>query len=58
MELSDPNRPRKIAEKFTEMYDNDWIDSMEALEDLNIPEEKCVEILLHFVTVGCRFIYK
>ena len=50
-DLSDPNRPMKIAEKFTEMYDNDWTDSMEALEDLNIPEEKCVEILLHLVTV-------
>jgi hypothetical protein len=58
MELSDPNRPMKIAEKFTEMYDYDWTDSMEALEDLNISENKCVEILLHFVTVGCRYIYK
>ena len=57
MELSDPNRPMKIAEKFTEMYDNDWADSMDALEDLKIPEKKCVEILLHFVTVGCRYIY-
>ena len=52
MELSDPNRPMKIAEKFTETYDYDWTDSMEALEDLNISENKCVEILLHFVTVG------
>ena len=26
----------KIAEKFTELYDNDWTDSMEALEDLKI----------------------
>ena len=50
-DLSDPNRPMKIAEKFTEMYDNDWTDSMEALEDLKIQEEKCVEILLHLVTV-------
>jgi len=40
-----------IAEKSTEMYDNDWTDSMEALEDLYMPEEKCVEILLHLVTV-------
>ena len=58
MELCDPNRPMKIAEKFTEMYDNDWTDSMEALEDLYITEQKCVDILLHFVTVGCRYIYK
>ena len=57
MELPDPNRPMKIAEKFTEMYDNDWTDSMEALEDLKISEKKCVEILLHLVTVGCRYIY-
>ena len=58
IELSDPNRPMEIAEKFTELYDNDWTDSMEALEDLKISEKKCVEILLHFVTVGCRYIYK
>jgi hypothetical protein len=31
------------------MYDNDWTDSMEALEDLKISEKKCVEILLHLV---------
>jgi hypothetical protein len=42
MELSDPNRPMKIAEKFTEMYDNDWADSMDALENLKIPEKKCL----------------
>jgi hypothetical protein len=29
IELSDPNRPMKIAEKFTELYDNDWTDSMQ-----------------------------
>jgi hypothetical protein len=33
MELPDPNRPMKIAEKFTELFDNDWTDSMEALEE-------------------------
>lgn len=50
-DLSDPNRPMKIAEKFTEMYDNDWTDSMEALEDLGLNEEECVIMLLHFLTV-------
>ncbi|XP_052076003.1 uncharacterized protein LOC127714089 isoform X1 [Mytilus californianus] len=49
-DLSDPNRPMKIAEKFTEMYDNDWTDSMEALEELDLGEEDCVKILLHFLT--------
>ncbi|VDI77584.1 Hypothetical predicted protein [Mytilus galloprovincialis] len=49
-DLSDPNRPMKIAEKFTEMYDNDWTDSMEALEDLGLNEEECVIMLLHFLT--------
>ncbi|CAG2214816.1 unnamed protein product [Mytilus edulis] len=49
-DLSDPNRPMKIAEKFTEMYDNDWTDSMEALEELDLGEEECVKILLHFLT--------
>ena len=56
-DLCDPNRPMKIAEKFTEMYDNDWADAMEALEDQGLEEEKCVEILLHFLTVSFSIPY-
>lgn len=51
----DPYRPMKIAEKFSEMYDNGWTDSMEALEDLDHGEEECVKILLHFLTVILHF---
>lgn len=44
----------KIAEKITEMYDNDWMDSMKALEDLGLDEEECVLMLLHFLTVSSK----
>lgn len=47
--------PMKIAEEFIEMYDNDWTDSMEALEELDLGEEECVKILLHFLTVILHF---
>ncbi|CAC5359619.1 unnamed protein product [Mytilus coruscus] len=50
MIVEDPNRPMKIAEKMTELFDNDWIDSMEALEELGFGEEECVKIELHFLT--------
>ncbi|VDI16481.1 Hypothetical predicted protein [Mytilus galloprovincialis] len=54
--LRDPNRPMKIDEKLTEMFDNVWTDSMEALEDLGLGEEECVKILLHFLTVIALFL--
>ncbi|XP_065931097.1 uncharacterized protein MCAP_0864 isoform X5 [Magallana gigas] len=48
-DLSDPNRPLKLAEKVSELYDNEWTNAMENLESLNITEEKGIMILLKII---------
>lgn len=32
-DLSDQNRPSKLAEKFSELYDNEWTDATEELKE-------------------------
>lgn len=51
-DLSDPNRPLKIAEKYSELYDNQWTSAMENLEALGINEENGIKILLDTITVN------
>jgi len=51
-DLSDPNRPMKIAEKVSELYDNEWTNAMEKLEDLKIEEEVGIKILLDMFMVS------
>ncbi|XP_062594017.1 myosin heavy chain, clone 203-like [Saccostrea cucullata] len=49
-DLSDPNRPLKLAEKVSELYDNEWTNAMENLESkMNIREEKGITILLKII---------
>lgn len=33
-DLSDANRPTKLAEKYTELYDNEWTDGLEELQKI------------------------
>ncbi|KAL3878451.1 hypothetical protein ACJMK2_030801 [Sinanodonta woodiana] len=33
-DLSDPNRPTKLSEQFSELYDNEWTDAFDELEKL------------------------
>ena len=56
MDLSDPNRPLKLAEKFTEIYDNQWNIAMEKLEGVGVDEEKGIKILLEIITVNFSII--
>lgn len=51
MDLSDPNRSLKIAERFNEIYDNQWNIVVDKLEGLGIEEEKGIKILLDIITV-------
>lgn len=37
-DLSDQNRPTKLAERFTELYDNQWTDAFEILDNGNEKE--------------------
>jgi hypothetical protein len=32
-ELGDPNRPTQLGAKFAELYDNEWTDAMEELDN-------------------------
>ncbi|XP_061164346.1 cingulin-like [Saccostrea echinata] len=49
-DLSDPNRPLKIAEKYSELYDNQWTNAIENLECIGVEEEKGIKILLDIIT--------
>uniref|UniRef100_A0A8W8KVZ5 Mitochondria-eating protein C-terminal domain-containing protein n=1 Tax=Magallana gigas TaxID=29159 RepID=A0A8W8KVZ5_MAGGI len=48
-DLSDPNRPLKLAEKVSELYDNEWTNAMENLENIDIQEDKGIKILLKII---------
>lgn len=50
-DLSDENRPNKLAEKFSELYDNDWTDALESLADTNQTEESQIQYLLQTLRV-------
>lgn len=39
-DLSDPNRPTKLAEKISELYDNQWTDAYEELEGERIMSDR------------------
>ncbi|XP_069130987.1 LOW QUALITY PROTEIN: uncharacterized protein [Argopecten irradians] len=45
-DLSDPNRALKLAEKYNELYDNEWTDAMEILGEIEKNEQINVQVLL------------
>ncbi|KAL4230975.1 hypothetical protein ACF0H5_011348 [Mactra antiquata] len=47
--LSDENRPTKIAEKYSELYDNDWTDAYEAMEEVIKDEKSVISYLLRIL---------
>ena len=54
-DLSDENRPTKLSEQFSELYDNEWTDAIETLTgtESNVENEKCgCNKLLKVVTVS------
>lgn len=50
-DLSDPNRPQRLAEKFNCLYDNSWTDAFEILLAKNKDEKSICEILLKILEV-------
>lgn len=58
-DLSDPNRPQKLAEKFNSLYDNSWTDAFEALSAKKKDEKSiCVNLLKVLQVIGClHFLY-
>lgn len=54
-DLSDMNRPTKLAEQYSELYDNEWTDAFEVLTNEKGKDElHTIVLLLIFVTVGFR----
>ncbi|XP_060073304.1 myosin heavy chain, cardiac muscle isoform-like [Ylistrum balloti] len=49
-DLSDPNRPLSLGEKFSELYDNEWTDAMEELLN-TLPDEKTT--IQQLLTIVC-----
>lgn len=56
-DLSDDNRPTKLAEKFGQLYDDAWTDSLEELTEVETKLEDTVAIsfLLRIVMVSFLF---
>ncbi|XP_060582835.1 putative leucine-rich repeat-containing protein DDB_G0290503 [Ruditapes philippinarum] len=54
-DLSDRNRPTKIAEKCAELYDNEWTDAFDVLEKLFRTEEAAIEALLLILQNAMHF---
>ena len=49
-DLGGQNRPTKLAEKMSELYDNDWTNAYEELET-TMEERDIIRTLLHIFTV-------
>lgn len=57
-DLSDSNRPTKIAEKYNELYDNEWTDALEELTEERYKEEGAIAELLACVQAAYSFCQK
>ncbi|KAH3834027.1 hypothetical protein DPMN_107345 [Dreissena polymorpha] len=56
-DLSDENRPTKLAEIYSEMYDNEWTDAFEELEKQGSKELNIISDLLKILQVR-KFAFK
>lgn len=62
-DLSDQNRPSKLAEKFSELYDNEWTDAAEELKQAGkfpaeTPEEEIDIAVIKFLFDFAKVTYK
>ncbi|CAC5424417.1 unnamed protein product [Mytilus coruscus] len=53
-DLGDPNRPMKISEKYGELYDNEWTDAMECVDEVmeyypNMIKSEVEEIVIRHI---------
>jgi hypothetical protein len=51
-DLSDENRPNKLGEKFNELYDNEWTEAYENLDEADLDEEEIIKELLDILKVS------
>lgn len=50
-DLSDKNRPTRLAEMYQELYDNEWTNAYEVFENHFKDERKIIDILLQMLKV-------
>lgn len=51
-DLSDSNRPTRLAEYFSELYDNEWTDAFDCLTtNSKRTDQHAIKLLLHAVMV-------
>lgn len=48
-DLSDVYRPTRLAEMFSQSYDNEWTDALEELMKLNVTETEAIQQLLQYL---------
>ncbi|KAK3602820.1 hypothetical protein CHS0354_026371 [Potamilus streckersoni] len=54
-DLSDQNRPSKLGEMYSELYDNEWTDAFETLtETFKLDDTKAIELLLKILLVSSK----
>ena len=52
-DLSDINRPTKLSEQYSELYDNEWTDAFSYLtEQEGLDEKRAIQILLTVLQVS------
>lgn len=56
-DLSDPYRPMSLVERFSNLYDNEWTDAIEHVENLIRDEVLASKILLTIVTVCLSLLF-
>ena len=49
--LSDDNRPTKLAERFSELYDNEWTEAFEEQEEACGGENEAIQYLYKLLLV-------
>lgn len=52
VDLSDVFRPTKLAEMFSELYDNEWTVAFSVLEEAKLSDSEAVSFLLDLVMVS------
>lgn len=50
-DLSDPNRPTKLGEIYSQLYDNEWTDALESLTQSGYEESEAIATLLDTLLV-------
>lgn len=51
--LNDPNRPMKLGDQFSELYENEWTDAYSDLEAKNnLDERQAINTLLDILKVS------